>query len=276
MSVQRWKPSWAQGRMIPAGVHPVDGYVSAADHARVVAEMERAHAAALADANLRWDAEVTRALDEGEKIGRADAEQAHAAALAAERKSAGAGQALADEGRIVADNFAAGLRAAERALAPQLHSAYVGEAAIRHDEGYPCDCAGEHDDACDHYYYMWRMSMKEQIDASSGIEPGSVARHRRTGEVRTVRRVKPDGFIITDEGPDAFGGTWAIADCDFTGAAAPRTLTADENYKRGLADARAAVDAVGRWRSFPDDTLLSRAAVLAAIDALIHDGEAGR
>ena len=82
MSVQRWKPSWAQGRMIPAGVHPVDGYVSAADHARVVAEMERAHAAALADANLRWDAEVTRALDEGEKIGRADAEQAHAAALA--------------------------------------------------------------------------------------------------------------------------------------------------------------------------------------------------
>lgn len=33
MSVQRWKPSWAQGRMIPAGVHPVDGYVSAADHA---------------------------------------------------------------------------------------------------------------------------------------------------------------------------------------------------------------------------------------------------
>ena len=31
---------------------------------------EAAHAAALADANLRWDAEVTRALDEGEKIGR--------------------------------------------------------------------------------------------------------------------------------------------------------------------------------------------------------------
>ena len=58
------------------------------------------------------------------------------------------------------------------------------------------------------------------------------------------------------------------------GVAAPRTLTADENYMRGLTDARAAVDAVGRWRSFPDDTLLSRAAVLAAIDALIHDGEA--
>lgn len=74
---------------------------------------------------------------------------------------------------------------------------------------------------------------------------------------------------------------------------APRTLTADDRpdykwdqeevddlrrqgYERGLADARAAVDAVGRWRSFPDDTLLSRAAVLAAIDALIHDGEAGR
>lgn len=70
----------------------------------------------------------------------------------------------------------------------------------------------------------------------------------------------------------------------------PRTLTADDRpdykwdqeevddlrrqgYERGLADARAAVDAVGRWRSFPDDTLLSRAAVLAAIDALIHDGE---
>ena len=47
-----------------------------------------------------------------------------------------------------------------------------------------------------------------------------------------------------------------------------------QGYERGLADARAAVDAVGRWRSFPDDTLLSRAAVLAAIDALIHDGEA--
>jgi hypothetical protein len=74
-------------------------------------------------------------------------------------------------------------------------------------------------------------------------------------------------------------------------AFAPRTLTADDRpdykwdqeevddlrrqgYERGLADARAAVDAVGRWRSFPDDTLLSRAAVLAAIDALIHDGEA--
>ena len=60
-----------------------------ADHARIVAEAtaearaaerrhwearfrnaEAAHAAALADANLRWDAEVTRALDEGEKIGR--------------------------------------------------------------------------------------------------------------------------------------------------------------------------------------------------------------
>lgn len=59
------------------------------DHARIVAEAtaearaaerrhwearfrnaEAAHAAALADANLRWDAEVTRALDEGEKIGR--------------------------------------------------------------------------------------------------------------------------------------------------------------------------------------------------------------
>ena len=70
-----------------------------------------------------------------------------------------------------------------------------------------------------------------------------------------------------------------------------RTLTADDRpdykwdqeevddlrrqgYERGLADARAAVDAVGRWRSFPDDTLLSRAAVLAAIDALIHDGGA--
>jgi len=77
-----------------------------ADHARIVAEAtaearaaerrhwearfrnaEQAHAAALADANLRWDAEVTRALDEGEKIGRADAEQAHAAALAEERAS---------------------------------------------------------------------------------------------------------------------------------------------------------------------------------------------
>mgnify|MGYP006975241765 FL=1 len=74
-------------------------------------------------------------------------------------------------------------------------------------------------------------------------------------------------------------------------AAAPRTLTTDDRpdykwdqeevddlrrqgYERGLADARAAVDAVGRWRSFPDDTLLSRAAVLAAIDALIHDGVA--
>lgn len=57
-------------------------------------------------------------------------------------------------------------------------------------------------------------------------------------------------------------------------AAAPRTLTADDPYTRGLADARAAVDAVGRWRSFPDDTLLSRAAVLAAIDTLIHDGGA--
>jgi len=71
----------------------------------------------------------------------------------------------------------------------------------------------------------------------------------------------------------------------------PRTITDDDRpdykwdqeevddlrrqgYERGLADARAAVDAVGRWRSFPDDTLLSRAAVLAAIDALIHDGEA--
>lgn len=42
MSVQRWKPSWAQGRMIPAGVHPVDGYVSAADHARIVAEIRTA------------------------------------------------------------------------------------------------------------------------------------------------------------------------------------------------------------------------------------------
>ena len=31
---------------------------------------EQAHAAAVAEANLRWDAEVTRALDEGEKIGR--------------------------------------------------------------------------------------------------------------------------------------------------------------------------------------------------------------
>ena len=83
MSVQRAEVHWARY---------LDGnrrVVLEADHARIVAEAtaearaaerrhwearfrnaEQAHAAALADANLRWDAEVTRALDEGEKIGR--------------------------------------------------------------------------------------------------------------------------------------------------------------------------------------------------------------
>lgn len=82
-----------------------------------------------------------------------------------------------------------------------------------------------------------------------------------------------------------------LAGGNFDTSGQPRTLTADDRpdykwdqeevddlrrqgYERGLADARAAVDAVGRWRSFPVATLLSRAAVLAAIDALIHDGEA--
>lgn len=47
------------------------------------------------------------------------------------------------------------------------------------------------------------------------VEPGMVARHRPSGEVRFVRVVKADGFVITDEGPGAFGDTWAVADCDF-------------------------------------------------------------
>ena len=67
MSVQRWKPSWAQGRMIPAGVHPVDGYVSAADHARIVAE---ATAEARAAERRHWEARFR------------NAEEAHTAALA--------------------------------------------------------------------------------------------------------------------------------------------------------------------------------------------------
>ena len=67
--VQRWKPSWVQGRMIPAGVHPIDGYVSAADHARIVAE---ATAEARAAERRHWEARFR------------NAEAAHAAALAEE------------------------------------------------------------------------------------------------------------------------------------------------------------------------------------------------
>ena len=78
MSVQRWKPSWAQGRMIPAGVHPVDGYVSAADHARIVAEMEqRAHT----PRNCGQQENCGYCISYN--AGYAAAEQAHAAALAA-------------------------------------------------------------------------------------------------------------------------------------------------------------------------------------------------
>ena len=68
--VQRWKPSWVQGRMIPAGVHPIDGYVSAADHARIVAERV---------------AEVTDALIDARREALAELEQAHAAALAKQK-----------------------------------------------------------------------------------------------------------------------------------------------------------------------------------------------
>ena len=53
--------------MIPAGGHPIDGYVSAADHARIVAE---ATAEARAAERRHWEARFR------------NAEQAHAAALA--------------------------------------------------------------------------------------------------------------------------------------------------------------------------------------------------
>ena len=74
----RWVEIARQDRM---AAHQRGAQEAERQHAKALADMEQAHAAALADANLRWDAEVTRALDEGEKIGRADAEQAHAAAL---------------------------------------------------------------------------------------------------------------------------------------------------------------------------------------------------
>ena len=72
-------------------------------------------------------------------------------------------------------------------------------------------------------------------------------------------------------------------------AAAPRTLTADENYMRGLADARAAVEGNhAYWKDrFEDsdgnESMVGRRygnyvdahkADLDAISALIHDGEA--
>lgn len=91
--VQRWKPSWVQGRMIPAGVHPIDGYVSAADHARIVAEAGAAVFAfhpewtvtGMCDSDCLACRRLTELITEREKgyeEGKADAEQAHAAALA--------------------------------------------------------------------------------------------------------------------------------------------------------------------------------------------------
>ena len=92
--VQRWKPSWVQGRMIPAGVHPIDGYVSAADHARIVAEAGAAVFAfhpewtvtGMCDPDCLACRRLTELITErsaGYEEGKADAEQAHAAALAA-------------------------------------------------------------------------------------------------------------------------------------------------------------------------------------------------
>ena len=89
--VQRWKPSWVQGRMIPAGVHPIDGYVSAADHARIVAEAGAAVFAfhpewtvtGMCDSDCLACRRLTELITEREKgyeEGKADAEQAHAAA----------------------------------------------------------------------------------------------------------------------------------------------------------------------------------------------------
>lgn len=63
----RWVEIARQDRM---AAHQRGAQEAERQHAKALADMEQAHAAALADANLRWDAEVTRALDEGEKIGR--------------------------------------------------------------------------------------------------------------------------------------------------------------------------------------------------------------
>lgn len=222
--VQRWKPSWVQGRMIPAGVHPIDGYVSAADHARIVAEAGAAVFAfhpewtvtGMCDSDCLACRRLTELITEREKgyeEGKADAEQEHAAALAVA----------------------------------------VRESAAHH----------------------YRMGKARGADLALNHD----------GEMKWVSDIPAPQMSAND----AIGDILRFnIDSD---AAAPRTLTADDRpdykwdqeevddlrrqgYERGLADARAAVDAVGRWRSFPDDTLLSRAAVLAAIDTLIHDGGA--
>ena len=106
MSVQRWKPSWAQGRMIPAGVHPVDGYVSAADHARIVAE---ATAEARAAERRHWEARFR------------NAEQAHAAALA---------EAVIDADTIPANLIDAWIEVGRKAAAPRTLTADDPEPAV--------------------------------------------------------------------------------------------------------------------------------------------------
>jgi len=108
MSVQRAEVHWARY---------LDGnrrVVLEADHARIVAEMEQAHAAALAATNLRWDAEVARALDVGAEIGRA----------AAAPRTLTAGDPEPAVGSVVLFDGLPYIRQGNKWVAPRANSAY--------------------------------------------------------------------------------------------------------------------------------------------------------